>query len=233
MLEDLHIGAHVIGRDEKRLGTLTRIVIERDAGRVTHLVVDPGLAESGNLLAPGGWEKPRERVLPVELIKSDTPETITLTCDEPSFLSLPLFEQKQYAEVEPGQEEGASKPWWSRFQVGQVVNFIASGWGLGAAPYVAPETITYNMSATAAEIGSGTPVWRREPHERVGTVRDVLLDQQTQCIVGYLVERHSGLGGVLVELPISAITAIENDEIYTSLTDEQVENLNVHRREGK
>ncbi|HEV2403883.1 MAG TPA: PRC-barrel domain-containing protein, partial [Ktedonobacterales bacterium] len=103
MIEDLRIGAHVIGRDDKRLGTLTRIVIERADPRVTHLVVDPGLAESGNLLSPGGWEKPRERVVPVELIASTEPDAIHLTCDEPSFLTQALFEQVQYSDAEPNQ----------------------------------------------------------------------------------------------------------------------------------
>ena len=227
MLEDLHIGAHVLGRDNKRLGTLTRIVINRTDATVSHLVVDPGLAESGNLLAPGGWEKPRERVLPIELVAAVTPDTLTLTCDETSFLSQSLFEQKQYAEVAPEPELDAGKPghWWSRFQVGQVVNYIASGWGLGAAPYVAPESITYNMSADSAEIATGTPVWRREPHKRLGTVRDVILDPHTERVVAYVIERHSGLASDLVELPVTAIAAIENDEIYTDLTDEQADTL--------
>lgn len=231
MLENLHIGAHVVGRDNKRLGALTRIVIDRSDGTVSHLVVDPGLAESGNLLAPGGWEKPRERVLPVELIASVSSENLTLTCDEPSFLSQPLFEQKQYADVQP-EEQDTDKPahWWSRFQVGQVVNYVASGWGLGAAPYVAPETITYNMEPNSAEIAKGTPVWRREPHARLGTVRDVIVDVATERVVAYVMELHAGLASDLVELPVSAITGIENDEIYTDLTDEQVDALKEYDR---
>lgn len=233
MLEDLHIGAHVLGRDKKRLGDLTRIVINRADASVSHLVVDPGLVESGNLLAPGGWEKPRERVLPVELIASVTPDTITLSCDEPSFLSQSLFEQKQYADVEPEAGADADKPahWWSRFQMGQVVNYIASGWGLGAAPYVAPETITYNMSPTSVEIATGTPVWRREPRKRLGTLRDVILDPQTERVVAYVIERHSGLASDLVELPLTAVAAIEDDEIYTDLTDEQVDALAEHEQD--
>lgn len=227
MLEDLHIGAHVIGRDERRLGTLTRIVIERGDGRVSHLVVDPGLAESGNLLAPGGWEKPRERVVPIELVASVSPDALHLTCDEPSFLSQALFEQKHFADVEPEPEPEERAHWWSRFQVGQLVNYIASGWGLGAAPYVPPETITYNMGPSAAEIETGTPVWRREPHERLGTVRDIILDQQTQRVAGYVVERHARL----VTLPASAVSAIEDDEIYTSLTDAEVDALKPYARD--
>src|SRR5258706_15982072 len=92
MLEDLHIGTDVMGSDGSRLGTLTRIVIERDNGAVTHLVVDPGLVESGNLLAPGGWEKPREREVPVSMLVSADDKHVTLSCDEEAFQQQPLFE---------------------------------------------------------------------------------------------------------------------------------------------
>lgn len=225
MIEDLRIGAHVIGRDDKRLGTLTRIVIERADPRVTHLVVDPGLAESGNLLSPGGWEKPRERVVPVELIASTEPDAIHLTCDEPSFLTQALFEQVQYSDAEPNQADDQPAHWWSRFQLGQVVNYISSGWGLGAAPYVAPETITYNESASASEIEEGTAIWRGQPPERVGTVTHVLLDQETQRVTGYVIRRHSGLAGELAVLPVAGITSIEDDAVFTALTDEQLDHL--------
>lgn len=225
MLEDLRIGAHVVGRDDKRLGALTRIVIERDDPRVTHLVVDPGLAESGNLFSPGGWEKPRERVVPVELIASTASDVIRLTCDEPSFLSQALFEQVRFSEVEPSQEVDQPAHWWSRFQIGQVVNYISSGWGLGAAPYVGPETITYNESASASEIEEGTAIWRGEPPERVGTVTHVLLDKQTQRVASYVIRRHGGLAGELVLLPVAAIASIEDDAVFTALTDEQLDHL--------
>jgi sporulation protein YlmC with PRC-barrel domain len=233
MLEDLHIGASVLGSDEKRLGKLTRVVIGRTDATVSHLVIDPGLAESGNLLAPGGWEKPRERVLPIDLVVAVTPETITLTCDEPAFLSQPLFEHKEFTDVEP--EQYADKPahWWSRYRVGELINLVSSSWGLGAAPYVPPEKITYSMSPNAAEIGSETPVWRRDPHKRLGTVRDVIVDPQTEHVVAYVMERHSGLGGELVELPITAIATIEDGEVYSALTDEQVAGLKEYRRNGK
>jgi sporulation protein YlmC with PRC-barrel domain len=225
MVEDLRIGAHVIGSDDKRLGTLTRIVIERADPRVTHLVVDPGLAESGNLLSPGGWEKPRERVVPVELIASTEPDAIHLTCDEPSFLSQSLFEEVQFSDAEPSQAAEQPGHWWSRFQLGQVVNYISSGWGLGAAPYVGPETITYNESAGASEIEEGTAIWRGQPPERVGTVTHVLLDQETQRVTSYVIRRHGGLAGELAILPVAGIASIEDDAVFTALTDEQLDHL--------
>jgi uncharacterized protein YrrD len=223
MLEDLHIGANVKGSDGKRLGTLSRIVIERDQPRVTHIVVDPGLVESGNLLAPGGWEKPRERVLPVTLITSIDDKDIVLTCDEAAFSSKPLFERKEFTTAEVSETAGGSprSGWWSRFRVGELVNYIASGWGLGAAPYVAPADITYNEPAGASAIAEGTPVWRREPHEHVGTVERVLADPSTQRVASIVIRRVH-LGGERRVLPVSAITDIEDDMIHTQLSDDEL-----------
>src|SRR5262245_690067 len=101
MLEELHIGVAVSGDDGHRLGTLQRIVVARDDYRVTHLVVDPGLRESGNLLAPGGWDRPRARILSVSLVAAAAPDHLLLSCDEATFRQLPLFEQEAYVEAPP------------------------------------------------------------------------------------------------------------------------------------
>ena len=59
MLDELRIGATVHGADHKKIGTLKRIVVERDGAHVTHLVVDPGLIESGQPLRSGRLGRPQ------------------------------------------------------------------------------------------------------------------------------------------------------------------------------
>jgi hypothetical protein len=136
-----------------------------------------------------------------------------------------LFEEVQFSDAEPSQAAEQPGHWWSRFQLGQVVNYISSGWGLGAAPYVGPETITYNESAGASEIEEGTAIWRGQPPERVGTVTHVLLDQETQRVTSYVIRRHGGLAGELALLPVAGIASIEDDAVFTALTDEQLDRL--------
>src|SRR5579872_1326486 len=195
MLEDLHIGVAVRGSDEKHLGSLSRVVIEPANEQVTHLVVEPGLAESGNLLKPGGWETPRERVVPMELVEAASKDEVRLTCDEAAFQQLPLFERRQFTNVDTAAATGTpgqQGQWRSRFQLGQLVNFVSAGWGLGAAPYAAPADISLNETPTAFAIEEGTQVWRLDPHEEVGTVERLLVDPATQR-VSALVVRRSGL----------------------------------------
>src|SRR5215831_18175319 len=145
MLEELHIGVAVTGSDGHRLGTLQRVVVERDAYRVTHLVVDPGLRESGNLLSPGGWDRPRARLLPVSLVVDAAPDQLALSCDEAAFRQLPLFEQEAYTDATP--------PTGGRFRLGDLVSYIAAAAGVGAAPYEpSTEQIVFNEPAGSAEL---------------------------------------------------------------------------------
>lgn len=224
MLEDLRIGVPVTGSDSTHLGKLTRIVIDRSDNQVTHLVIDPGLAESGNLLAAGGWEKPRERVVPVALVVSAGEDGLALSCDEAAFAQLPLFERKQYTEADVSAATGPEGPWQSRFELGEVVNYVASGWGLGAAPYIAPADISLNETATSTAIAEGTSVWRVDPHDEIGHVDRVLADGQTQRVTG-LVVRRKGLFAHRVVLPIEQVANVEDGVIHITLSDQQLDAL--------
>lgn len=233
MLEDLHIGVAVTGTDGKHLGTLTRIVVEREGFRVTHIVVDPGLVESGNLLAPGGWEKPRERVVPVDLITAASEHGIQLSTDEARFAAQPLFEHKEFTTAEVSEAaSGSPRPgWWERFRVGELVNYIASGWGLGAAPYVAPAEIAYNESPGTSAIAKGTRVWRLDPHEEVGVVERVLADPASQRITGVVVRREGLRGGRRI-LPVAAIADVQEDVLHTRLSAADYDALPPYQEES-
>jgi sporulation protein YlmC with PRC-barrel domain len=221
MLEDLHIGVPVRDPSGGHLGTLTRIVVARDDRRVTHLVVDPGLLESGNLLAPGGWEKPRERVVPVSFVTSAIDKQVALSCEEAEFRALPLFEQEHAIPTEAANlAAGEQRP----FEVGQVINYLASDAGIGGAAYLPPESITFNEPAGASEIAEGTPVWRREPHHEIGSVDRVLLDPRTQRISALVVKRK-GLFGHSVVLPIAQVADIDDGVVHITLSDHELDAL--------
>lgn len=218
MLDDMHIGAAVVGRDGRRLGTLKRVVVERGTHQVTHIVIDPGLVESGNLLAPGGWERPRERVVPLALVTSAGEHQIAVACDEDELRQRPLFEHETYvaAETPAGGR--------SHFRAGDLVNYIASAAGVGAAPYEPPISIQFNEAAGSSEIAEGTPVWRLEPHEEVGEVDHVLLDGDTRRVTA-IVLRRKGLLRQRVVLPIGAVTGIEDGVVHASLDDDALDAL--------
>jgi len=217
MIEQLRIGAHVVSSDGKQVGTLTRIVVTGGEPVVTHLVVDPG-AHFSEILEPGSLDKPRDRTVPVEMAREVSEDEIRLTCSASEFAKLPLFERHQYvnAPVEPGS---------SRFRLGELVNYLASAFGLGAAPYVPEnEEITFNVEPGSQVIPEEAPVWRTTPHEEIGVVERTLADAETQRVTAVVI-RRAALDNQMVIVPISAITSFEDGVAHVELSDEELDQL--------
>ena len=219
MLESLHIGVDVYGNDGHRLGTLQRVVIDTQDHRVEAIVVEEGLIESGNALAPGGWDKPRGRLVPASMIATSDDRRVIVACDEKMFETLPLFEQEHALPL--AEEATLGHP---RFHVGELIRYISSAAGLGGAPYLPPESITFAKSPEDAEIAEETPVWRKEPHEEVGEVERVLFDDASDRVAA-LVMRRKGLRGERVRLPISCIADIQDGVVHVTLTDDELDAL--------
>jgi sporulation protein YlmC with PRC-barrel domain len=230
MLEDLHIGTPVIGSDGQQLGTLQRIVIDRAEQKITHIVVDPGLLESGNLLAPGGWEKPRSRLIPAGDIIQVRKESLELSIDQTGFAQAPLFEHEYYvdSDIQTGEGQGpGEKP---RFRLGELIHYISTAAGLGAAPYEPSTEIQFQEASNSAAIAAGTPVWRRTPHQELGVIERVLVDSQTQRISAFVLHRK-GFGGKLIQLPVEAVADVQDGIVHVTLSDADLAGLEVYRPE--
>lgn len=220
MLESLHIGVDVYGTDGHRLGTLQRVVIDTEEHRVEAIVVEEGLIESGNVLAPGGWDKPRGRLVPASMITTSDDRRVTVACDEKTFDTLPHFEQEHALPLT--EEATLGHP---RFHVGELIRYISSSAaGLGGAPYLPPESITFTKSPEDVQIPEDAPVWRKEPHEDVGEVERVLLDDASGRVAA-LVMRRKGLRGQRVRLPMSSIADIQDGVVHVTLTDDELNAL--------
>jgi len=224
MLEDLHIGAPVTSSDNRQLGTLERIVVERAAERVTHIVVDPGLLESGNLLAPGGWEKPRARLIPVSDIVKATRDSLELSIDQETFATAPLFERELFVDADPQTGEIQAPEEKPRFRLGELLHYISTAAGLGAAPYEPTTEIQFQESAGSAEIAEGTPVWRQTPHQEIGVVERVLVDAETQHIRAFVL-RRKGFGTHLIQLPIESVANVQDGVVHVTMSDSDLAKL--------
>jgi hypothetical protein len=154
------------------------------------------------------------------MITAASDRRLTLSCDEASFHTLPLFEHEQAIPVPA--DEPVARP--SRFRLGELIRYISSAAGLGGAPYLPPEAVTFSEPTGDAEIADGTAVWRREPHEEVGEVERVLLDDATGRIAA-VVMRRTGLRGQRVLLPAASIADIEDGVVHVTLTDADLDAL--------
>jgi len=224
MLEDLHIGTTIKSSDGHQLGALERIVVEKATERVTHIVVDPGLLESGNLLAPGGWEKPRARLIPVSDIVRVSRDSLELSIDQATFTAAPLFERELFVDADPQTGEIQAPGEKPRFRLGELLQYISTAAGLGAAPYEPNTEIQFQESAGSAEIAAGTPVWRLAPHQEIGVVERVLVDPETEQIRAYVL-RRKGFGNRTVELPIEVVANVQDGVVHVTISDSDLARL--------
>jgi sporulation protein YlmC with PRC-barrel domain len=224
MLEDLHIGTTITSSDGQQLGTLERIVVEKATERVTYIVVDPGLLESGNLLAPGGWEKPRARLIPISDILKVTRDSLELSIDQATFTQAPLFERELFDNADPQTGEVQAPGEKPRFRLGELLQYISTAAGLGAAPYEPNTEIQFQESAGSAEIAVGTMVWRLTPHQEIGVVERLLVDPETQQIHAFVL-RRKGFGNRLIQLPIQAVANVQDGVVHVTISDSDLASL--------
>lgn len=225
MLRDFHIGSPVTSADGHHLGALARVIVDGPTDTVLGIVVDPGLVASGNLLAPGGWSRPRERVATLDQVARAERDGVTLACDKAAFEALPLFEHDQSTAVDTaGQALDAGD---ATFERGELINYGAATFGLGAAPYLPPTERTLAEPPTAGAIDKGAAVWRVEPHQRIGTVEELLLDDAGERLRALVVRRGPLEPPVVV--PAAAIAAVEDGVVRARLTDDELRDLERYR----
>jgi hypothetical protein len=138
------------------------------------------------------------------------------------FEQLPFFEQGQFVAAETVSDT-APPAERRRFNLGELINYAASEFGLGGAPYLPPTAVTLNEPGTAGAIAEGTPVWRVAPREHIGAVERVLLDEASGRLSAVVVRRPARPQRVL--LSTEHIRSIQDGLIEVSLDDEQMNAL--------
>src|SRR5919198_678426 len=91
MVQSLKLGLSVVTSDARHAGTLHRVVIDEPTRTVTAIAVERPLIESGNLLKPGGWEKPRDVRVPIDVVAAADEHELRLSLAEKDFLALPPY----------------------------------------------------------------------------------------------------------------------------------------------
>jgi len=164
-LEDLRAGAPVLSREGDKLGKLSRVVVEKDSLRLTHLVVDAG--RSG------------ERVVPLGVLRDATEAAVRLSMDMAEFRDLSVkYDVHVYQPIGDAQR--------GRLDLSDVSRFVASLPGeLG--PGVMMDALA--KAPDEVDIVKDSPVWRLNPHQKIGEVEHVIFDDRTRKISALVIRR--------------------------------------------
>lgn len=196
-IQQLEAGVSVISRDDRKLGVLSRFVVGRDSRKLTHVVVDTGILRSGTPLWEGGWGLSHDRVVPVGVLglTGDGALRLTMTADEFRDLSVDYIDEH----FEPYPDDVPGRP-----DLSDVGRFALSLPG-EPGPWVLCESLAH--APDAVDLREDMPVWRMDPHEKIGEVERLLIDEQTQQVTA-LVIRRGFIFSKEVVLPMSQVTEV-------------------------
>ncbi len=184
-LEDLRAGARVISRDGDTLGTLSRVVIVKESLKLTHLVV----AAEGDMAD--------ERVVPLGVLREASEDAIQLSMSADEFREFAVAYDTRVYQPMGDAERG-------RLDLSDVRRFVASLPG-EMGPAVMADVLA--KAPDEVDIAKDSPVWRLNPHQKIGEVEHVIFDDRTRKIAS-LVIRRGFLFSREVVLPVQYVTEV-------------------------
>lgn len=213
-IEDLRLHAGVVSSDGHKLGSLSRFVINKESLKLTHIVVDTGILRSGQALWKGGWGLNHDRLLPIGVLGHAGSDDISITMSADEFAELSIDYIEEYFTHTPDMEKG-------RLDASDIARIAQSIPG-EPGPYIMQQVTA--IGPDLADIASDSPVWRLDPHQKIGEVERVLFDTDTGAMSG-LVVRRGFIFSKDVVLPPECIVEVVAEIVRVHLDDAQLDAL--------
>ena len=202
--EDFHLGAHVTASDGKEIGSLVHVLVDAGYG-LTAIVVKETGGFSGNRLSPGSFLVADEFIVPRDAVKSVERDGVELSISSADARTLqPYLGYREKGET-----------------VGQEMEDQAGVFGSG------PEVPNWleqvaNKPAGELEIDGGENVMLGHTGKKLGTVKDVLFDDDQ--LVGVVLQ-PGGLFKQEVILPRRFLGRSDDAALFAQLDESDVERL--------
>ncbi|MHB8377457.1 MAG: PRC-barrel domain-containing protein [Dehalococcoidia bacterium] len=213
-IEDLRLGASVISRDGHKLGTLSRFVVTRDTLKLTHVVIDIGLLRSERPLWTGGWALSHDRVAPLGVVTDANSGEVRISMSGEEFKQHSV----DYIEEHFDWMRDANPGWPDLSDVARLAASIPGEPG----PYIMHEVLS--IAPDAVDIKRDAPVWRLNPHQKIGEVERVLYDTASGKVTA-LVIRRGLIFSHDVELPIERVVEVVADVVRIEIDDDALKAL--------
>ena len=202
--EDFHLGAEVISSDGRAIGKLAHLLVGPDYG-LRALVVKESAAFSGHRFSPGSYLVNDEFVVPANAARSVTHERVELSLSAADARLLPPY--LSYREKDESTTEVAADA------VGP----------LTASPE-APHWVEQvaNKPADSLEIDGGENVMLGHSGRKLGTVKDVLFDDDQ--LVGVVIQPEGFFRGDVI-LPRRFLDRSDDAALFANIEEADVERL--------
>jgi uncharacterized protein YrrD len=200
---DLNIGANVYC-NEGRCGKLTHVVLDPRTERVTDLVVEKGFLQK------------EDRVIPVSAVNEATGDEVRIDLDAEAYEEFPEFDEATVRLPAAGYRG-------DRYQTDEVVYLMNRYRAVFVREPVVPtvkHTLHEGVPTKLDVVGAGTPV--RNALGDLGEVDHLLVNSETNRIT-HLVIKTKGLFSDYPIVPLSEVSAIDEEGVYLKMTEEELE----------
>lgn len=213
---DLHFGARVHSADGRELGSLVRVVVDRESWDPVALVVDEKARYSGHALGVVLRMFPAEVVVPIRACRSADRERVELSIGVAEFRRLPPYLSVEYHEYDRGQAAAARTA---------LTNIpTAAGIPVGLPPFAELAT----KAEDEIEIRKDESVMIGHDGHRLGHVEDVVFDSGE--LAGAVIRLDPAHGGDHALLPVRFLGRSDDGALFVHIDEDQVARL--RRTEG-
>ena len=216
---ELRAGAEVYSSDGQKLGELHRVVLARSDLRITHVVVDIGFVRSGRAIWQGGLGLDYDRVVSIGDVASASRERVELDLTAEQFTDLPEYTPETYEEPRDFSPDKYDLP-----DVVTQLHHLSSIFGSTPGLWLYENL---QKPEDAVDVSEGTPVWRREPHEKLGDVKQLIFDEETGQLRALVIARGFIFKHEVV-LPIRHVVEMYDDLLHVDIADKDLESLKAY-----
>lgn len=201
---DFHPGAATYSADGVHVGTLHRLIVDRESWDLQHIVVQETRRFSGHLFTPGTALITDDVVIPLDAVAKVTHDRVDLTMDAPALRRLPPYLSYHIA------------PWTARDSAMRSLSVLSG------APFVRPLVESADKTEAQLEIRSGEKIMLGHTGHRLGRVHDVLYDGRE--LVG-VVMHPDGFFTEDVILQVRFLDRSDDLVLFAHLTEADMERL--------
>jgi sporulation protein YlmC with PRC-barrel domain len=200
---DFHLGARVETSDGKHVGSLHRLVVDRDSWDLKDIVVKETERFSGHVLSPGSGLLVDDVTVPLTAVASIGHDTVRLAASAADVRRMPPYLVYGYAAAQPGD----------------TLRVVAAQAGFGG---YWPYSETARKSDDELEINRDENVMLGHTGKRLGRVRDVLYDGRE--LVGVVIHPE-GWWQHNVVLQVRFLERSDDLALFARLAEQDIEQL--------
>ena len=211
------IGTEVSASDGP-VGKVSRVVVNPVAKALTHLVVETGVRQGPS------------RLVPLDLVTSDSGGEVRLRCTKAEFENLEPAEETKFIPRTTsfgsfGAGDVLSWPYYGAGGLGDLDGIGGAG-GMGAEDgSPVPREVTYDTVPVGdVSVRRGQPVLATDG--AIGRVQGLVVDKKSRQVTHVLLQEGHLWGKKEVAIPIGAVAKVDPDDgIRLSVTKQQVQDL--------